>query len=126
MNDMDFHNLQLKLFSAFNAQLQTAAKSPGGEMLVELAQQCDALHGDASALLDDGPALVSRMFTTAPQLVELFPRDLLWYLGGECLHFMPDEEIQSLGTLDEARRDADLRGEPFNWSEQHALARKLQ
>jgi hypothetical protein len=42
---------------------------------------------------DRGRELVSRLFTSYPEFAPTFPRELLWFLGGECLHYMPDEEI---------------------------------
>jgi hypothetical protein len=126
MNDTDFHAEQLKLFAQFNDGLQATAALPGGETLTTLAQQFAELVDQPENVMDEAPGLVFRMLTTAPQLAEHFPRDLLWYLGGECLHFMPDEEIERLTTLDEQRRDAAARGERFNWREAQASARGLQ
>jgi hypothetical protein len=36
-------------------------------------------------------------------MTPLFPRDVLYLLGGECLHYMPDEEISAYQELDELR-----------------------
>lgn len=126
MNDEDFHQEQLRLFAQFNDGLQTTAAMPGGETLAPLAEQFAALVATPENIMDEAPALVFRMLTIAPQLAEHFPRDLLWYLGGECLHFMPDEEIQQLTALDEQRRDAVARGDAFNWQEARASLRGLQ
>lgn len=126
MNDEEFHREQLGLFEAFNQRLQSFAKAPGGEALGELAAQFSGLAAEPERILDDAPALVSRMLTTAPQLTEHFPRDLLWYLGQECLHFMPDEEIERLSALDDQRRDAQRQGQTFDWRAARAGALKLQ
>lgn len=40
-----------------------------------------------------GQELISQIFHRYPQIAHLVPRDLLWFFGGDCLHFMPDEEI---------------------------------
>ncbi|MDP3367055.1 MAG: PA2817 family protein, partial [Pseudomonas sp.] len=40
-----------------------------------------------------GQDLISQVFHRYPQIAHLVPRDLLWFFGGDCLHFMPDEEI---------------------------------
>lgn len=122
MDDREFHGEQLKLFATFNERLQAYAAAPGGEAFAELARDFASLQERSEALLDEGPPLVARMLTTAPQLAQEFPRGLLWYLGGECLHYMPDEEIDRYTALDEQRRDAVARDEPFDW--QRALASK--
>lgn len=125
MNDRDFHEEQLGLFRAFAERLETIAAAPGGEPLAELSDQIRGLAAAPERFLDDGPPVIARLLTTAPQVAEHFPRDLLWYLGAECLHFMPDEEIDSFTALDEARREADARGERFNWREARAAQQGL-
>ena len=125
MNDRDFHEEQLGLFRAFSERLETIAANPGNENLSELANHVRSLAAHPERLLDDGPPLVARFLTTTPQLAGEFPRDLLWYLGAECLHFMPDDEINRFTALDEARREADTRGERFNWREARAAQKGL-
>lgn len=126
MNDTEFHQLQLSRFEAFAKRLRDIASAPGGEMLDGLATAVTALSEESAQWLDRAPAQVATMLTTAPQVAELFPRDLLWYLGGECLHFMPDEEIERYSALDEARRASALRQEPFDWQARCAAIQGLQ
>lgn len=126
MDDVTFHKEQLSLLGRFNDLLQAAAASPGGENLANLAEQFQALVSESSRVHDDGPPLIARMLTTAPQLAESFPRETLWYLGGECLHFMPDEEIERYSALDEQRREAHASGRDFDWSSARAAMMKLQ
>ncbi|EAQ99262.1 PA2817 family protein [Congregibacter litoralis] len=126
MNDTEFHAEQMALLEAFNQRLQDYAAAPEGATLVELAQQFDALCANPETIMDDAPALVYRLLTIAPQFTEAFPRDLLWYLGQECLHFMPDEEIEMFTRLDEQRRAALGEGVEFNWLEARAAEKGLQ
>ena len=63
-----------------------------------------------------GQDLLSQVFHRYPQIAHLVPRDLLWFFGGDCLHFMPDEEIAMYQTLDERRFEAEQNDEPFDWS----------
>jgi hypothetical protein len=53
-----------------------------------------ALVEDTEGNLYLGQDLLSQVFHRYPQIAHLVPRDLLWFFGGDCLHFMPDEEIQ--------------------------------
>ena len=62
-----------------------------------------------------GQELVSQVFQRYPQIAHQVPRDLLWFFGGECLHFMPDEDIANYQLLDERRSIALERGEAFDW-----------
>ena len=45
----------------------------------------------------------------------LLPRDLLWFFGGDCLHYMPDEEIRIFQELDEQRETAKENNEAFSY-----------
>ena len=56
-----------------------------------------------------------------PQIAHLVPRDLLWFFGGDCLHFMPDEEIALYQALDERRFEAEENDEPFDWNQEKQL-----
>ncbi|KRW61928.1 PA2817 family protein [Pseudomonas sp. TTU2014-080ASC] len=74
---------------------------------------------DASQYL--GQDLISQIFQRYPQIAHLVPRDLLWFFGGDCLHFMPDEEIEMYQTLDERRFQAEENDEPFDWNMEKQL-----
>lgn len=77
------------------------------ELLANLQQ------GDEDRYL--GQELISQVFQRYPQIAHQVPRDLLWFFGGECLHFMPDEEIAGYQLLEERRYQALEQGEAFDW-----------
>lgn len=62
-----------------------------------------------------GQELLCQIIQRYPQIAHLIPRDLLWFFGGDCLHFMPDEEIALYQELEEQRYTAEQRGETFDW-----------
>jgi hypothetical protein len=90
--------------------------------LRELADACYRLPDEA--LYTQGPPLVMRLFTHQPEFAPTFPRTLLWFLGGDCLHVLTDEEIATFQALDEARLEAAARGELFDY--QGNAAARLQ
>lgn len=126
MNDQQFHAEQLTQLRGFVARLQQWATESGNEPLLPLAEAFGDLAERPEAFHDEGPALVYRLFTTSPAFAGGFPRDLLWYCGGECLHFMPDEEIERWSQLDEDRRGAAAQGLNFDWASAAASAGTLQ
>ncbi|GEM_PF-1710226 len=99
---------------------------PEGDSLRELAQSFAALDDADRDLYVEGPPLVSRLFTTYPDFAPGFPRDLLWFFAGECLHYMPDEEIASWQQLDELRREAAASGKVLDLRQAHASIKTLQ
>ena len=65
-----------------------------------------------------GQDLMSQVILRYPQIAHLVPRDLLWFFGGDCLHFMPDEELDLYQALEERRFEAEQNGEPFDWNQE--------
>lgn len=51
---------------------------------------------------EQGQWLVAQTVANQGHITQLIPRDLFWYFAGDCLHFMPDEEISKFQQLDEA------------------------
>lgn len=94
MNDIDFREYCLKLLHTFSNELSTRTRDlPENDSLRELAMDFSAMSAGVGDMYLDGPSLVSRLFTTYPDFAPTLPRELLWFFGGECLHYMPDEEI---------------------------------
>ena len=99
---------------------------PENDSLRELAAAFRQLADGERELYLDGPQLVSRLFTTYPDFAPTFPRDLLWFLAGECLHYMPDEEIAVYQQLDELRTEAVAQGKTLDLRQARASLQQLQ
>jgi len=96
------------------------------DSLRELAVAFSRLTSGASDLYSEGRNLVSRLFTTYPDFSPTFPRELLWFLGGDCLHYMPDDEIQLYQHLEEERHDFAAQGKVIDFAKARAKLLKLQ
>ena len=68
-----------------------------------------------------GQDLMSQVILRYPQIAHLVPLDLLWFFGGDCLHFMPDEELDMYQALEERRFEAEQNDEPFDWNQEKQL-----
>jgi hypothetical protein len=68
-----------------------------------------------------GQELICQVFHRYPQIAHLVPRDLLWFFGGDCLHYMPDDEIAQFQDLEDRRYSAEMDGVPFDWSQEKQL-----
>lgn len=68
-----------------------------------------------------GQDLICQVIQRYPQIAHLVPRDLLWFFAGDCLHYMPDEELDLYQQLEERRYEAEQNGEPFDWHQQKQL-----
>lgn len=72
------------------------------EMLAELRQALD----DRSDYLEQGQQLLCRLVSHFPALTPHISRDLLWFFGGDCLHFLADEELAQFQLLEERYHEA--------------------
>ena len=68
-----------------------------------------------------GQDLLTQVIQRYPQIAHLVPRDLLWFFAGDCLHFMPDDEISLYQALEERRYEAEQNDEPFDWNQEKQL-----
>ncbi|MDQ2075253.1 PA2817 family protein [Marinimicrobium sp. ABcell2] len=75
---------------------------------------------ESDNFLFEGQEVLSRVVAAYPHLMPLLHRDLLWFFGGDCLHYMPDEEIARFQTLDERRHEAAAKGEAFSYESERA------
>lgn len=83
------------------------------EMVAGLRESSDDLYV--------GQDIISQVFQRYPQIAHLVPRDLLWFFGGDCLHFMPDDEIDKYQQLEDRRYQALENGEDFDWNHEIQL-----
>ena len=116
--------LLTSLYDTLRAQSVLLAQVPEESSILflerfeELVTQLEA--GDQDALYN-GQDIICQIIARYPQIAHMIPRDLLWYFGGDCLHYMPDEEIAQYQLLDEHQAEATARGEEFNWEQARQL-----
>jgi len=127
MNDEQYLQHCREQFSLFSETLLARTASlDESDSLRELALAFEAVAGEGGSLYTKGPALIARLFDTYPDFAPTFPRELLWFLGGECLHYMPDEEILVFQSLDLQRTEAQKRGEVLDFQAARAKLMKSQ
>ena len=69
--------------------------------LMDTLQQCQSelqSGGDYPAI---GQQLIGTIVTHFPDIMPSVHRDLLWCFGGECLHFLGDEELERYQALED-------------------------
>lgn len=127
MNDEHYLQHCCDLLQSFSRQLAGhTAELPPNDPLRELVEAFAGLVPGEPAFYETGALLLSRLFTTYPELAPLVPRQLLWFFGGDCLHFMADEEVEQFQQLDDLRREAAARGETLDLREARAKLMNLQ
>ena len=127
MNDQQYLQHCQELLRDFAETLfQRTATLAQDDSFRQLAGAFQELANADGELYREGPELVSRLFTTYPDFAPTFPRELLWFFGGDCLHYMPDDEINLFQQLEEMRCSAAAAGETIDLREARAKLLKLQ
>lgn len=119
----DRYEYHLQLFQSFNSALEAFLKETPDhdrqsceETAALLAQTGQALEA-RSNYLELGQQLLSRLVSHFPAFTPHVQRDLFWFFGGDCLHFLSDEEIAKFQQLEERYHDA---GEDADYSDLRA------
>ena len=127
MNDEQYLQHCTEQFQKFADELAQRTQSlDEAEPLRELARAFQGLQQPNVDLYSEAETLVCRLFTTYPDFSPTFPRELLWFLGGDCLHFMPDEEIAIYQQLEAQREETATRGEVIDFAAARAKLLNLQ
>ena len=128
MNDEQYLSHCRKLLAEFSTTLSQRTEAlEQDDGLRVLAAEFERLTNDPAAdVYNEVGTLVDRLFTTYPDFAPTFPRELLWFFGGDCLHFMPDDEIAVYQQLDDQRGQAARRGQIFDLQSARAKLLKLQ
>ncbi len=72
-----------------------------------------------------GQNLIARVVANYSHITPLIHRDLFWYFGGDCLHFMSDEEMNLYNEIDEMIYDSEKQGLDADYAEAKARVFKL-
>ncbi len=113
----DFHQFHLNLLKLgynnlikqppFNSDDTLTSESD--ELLALFEQVIAAYEEHAPEAFALGQTLMTRIVGAFPQHLPLLSRDLLWLFGGDCIHYLGDEEIEQYQALDEARFEQESR-----------------
>ena len=77
------------------------------------------------SIYEQGQYLIERIIANYPMITPVLNRDILWILGGNCLHYLGDEEIEQYQQLDEIIYQAQIDNEPVSFQQAKRLAFKL-
>ncbi|WP_281647511.1 PA2817 family protein [Parendozoicomonas sp. Alg238-R29] len=82
------------------------------ELMENLHQACNELDTDQANGWHLGQNWLFSFIGNHPQLTPVVPRDLLWFFGGDCLHFLTDEEISRFQQIEDR-----VAEEGSNWAD---------
>lgn len=115
----DYHQrLLMELYQYSQGQLPFSSDQ-ASEVDHEFIESLQQLS-EENQLSDDykyrGQAIISRVIANYPHLTASVNRDLFWFFGGDCLHYMSDNEIELYQQLDEVLYEAQSRGSELEFS----------
>ncbi len=117
-------NDHIHLLQQVHERLSKAGGIISDEILHQLAQVIDQLMQHSDSGYTQGQDWVTHVFSHHPQLSPAIDRDLLWFFGGDCLHFLTDEEIDLFQKVDEIEAQHQQEQKPFDRQSTKALLLK--
>jgi hypothetical protein len=87
----------------------------GEEILQQFRDLIDQLTEHRDSAYDTGQDLFNKIGIHNPQIMPAIDRALFWFFGGNCMHFMTDEEITRFQHLDEMSADAETEGREYDY-----------
>lgn len=116
MNDTQYLQYCRNLWQQFSDTLNTRCENLDSEHPLRLlAAGFARLADNPGDLYREGPDLVIRLFSHHPEFAPTLPRTLLWFLGGDCLHVLTEEEIAVFQQLDDERLAFAAQGETLDY-----------
>ena len=97
--------IRTELIAAFEQLQQTVVPTLPDDESGQLVQQrfeqlLEALNTETDSMFL-AEELLTQLITHYPNFTPCIPRALLWAVGGSCLHFMGDDEIEQFSNLEE-------------------------
>ena len=99
-------NYYVQLLKNVQARLTKAQENASDLLSDDILHQLEEVinsimeHSDSAYVL--GQNWMVQVFTHLPQFTPAIERELLWFFGGDCLHFLSDEEIDRFQQADES------------------------
>tara|TARA_B100000446_G_scaffold27398_1_gene22591 strand:+ start:6931 stop:7320 length:390 start_codon:yes stop_codon:yes gene_type:complete len=118
-----FHQTLLQNLYRFTDQTLDASHrtEEDQELMAQLKLLCDSDVIDED-FIATGQRALCKIVAAYPHIAPQTPRDLFWLFGGDCLHYMPDEEIAKYQSLDELRFDAEQNNTDFDYEGERGKA----
>lgn len=86
-------------------RLREQRDETGERFLARFDRLLEALAAGSPDYEFEGRELMATLQLQYPEIWEVLDRRLLWFFGGDCLHFLDDEEIDLFQRADEAAAD---------------------
>lgn len=87
--------LQDQLNALLKAVKPAIPDDESGQTIIELFDSTLTALAEGEEYIFLAEDLLTRMITFYPHLTPVIPRELLWAVGGSCLGFMEDSEIDA-------------------------------
>ncbi len=108
------------LLEAADRQLPQEHRSEDDQALIDTLATLAQSESQSEEFRSSGQWAITRIVSAYPALMPQLPRDLFWLFGGECLHYMPDDEIERFQQLDERRFAAEDDNTEFDYEKERA------
>ena len=80
---------------------------------------------DDETFYEKGQQLIESIIANYPAITPILNRDILWLLGGNCMHYLGDDEINDFQRIDELIYEAKNSGQKLSFAEAKTQVLKL-
>jgi len=80
---------------------QSPLNEEEADLIEKMDQLFQSIENQATDYSFEAQEVLARFIRCYANLVPLIRRELLWFIGGECLHFLGDEELSLYQALEE-------------------------
>ena len=92
--------IQSSIKQLYQAAKQAIPDDESGRSLNDQFQATLAALDTDNDYIFPAETLLTNLITFYPNLTPAIPRELLWAVGGSCMHFLSDEEIEHYSSID--------------------------
>ena len=93
--------IQHSISRLYKAVHQAIPDDDSGRAINEQFQRVLAAIESGDEYIFPAQELLTNLITFYPNVTAAIPRELLWAVGGSCMHFLSDEEIDQFSAIDQ-------------------------
>ncbi len=80
---------------------------------------------DSETFYEKGQKLIECIIANYPTIAPALNRDILWLLGGNCMHYLGDDEINDFQRIDELIYEAKNNGKDLSFTDAKTAVLRL-
>jgi len=115
----------LLLYCTAQPPFATAIADDDDSIFIQKLQHLSAFSAAQADFFILGQELIAFIVANYPHITPTINRDLFWYFGGSCLHYMSDDELLQFQQLEDLLYEKEQAGVDVDFNQLKAIAFQL-